>query len=203
MPFVLPYKKSFLYILLLWTPYIIIYQVTCRYHLFAVHTLPMAWIDRVIPFWPFMIPVYISYLAYVFFGLYRLNSPEAFTTAFILSYFQTLVSALFFIFFPVYYPEASFEGTGVPWQSIASVWVWFDEPFNCFPSLHTANVLLAIHINMSKKHRIFFLVWGCAVITSTVLCKRHYILDVAGGMAVYLVSIQLARKIGLCLKDSE
>lgn len=203
MTFLLPHKKNIFYILLLWTPYICIYQITNRCHFFPVHALPMTRMDQAVPFLPFMIPVYISYLFYVFWSIYRVKTPRAFTDIFILSHFQTCISALFFIFFPVYYPEASFKGTGIPWEPVAAFWAWFDEPFNCFPSLHTANTLLAMHFNRYKKFRAFHLIWGGLIIASTVLCKRHYLVDIAGGTGVYLLTIYVARHADISLKDKK
>jgi len=196
----IPFRKNIGYIILLWIPYIILYQMTNRFHIFEPKYLAFSWLDNTIPFLPFMIPVYISYLVYVFLTIYRSRNQEEFTSIFILSYFQVIISALFFIFFPVYYPEASFEGTGKIWETISSVWTWFDEPFNCLPSLHTSNTLLAMHFNYKKKHKIIFLCWGALIIMSTLLCKKHYVIDIAAGILLYLATVQLAGRLDLRFK---
>jgi membrane-associated phospholipid phosphatase len=51
-----------------------------------------------------------------------------------------------------------------------------------------SNSLLFLHVNWRRPHRGAFMLASLAVIASTVLVKQHYVVDVAGGALVYLVS---------------
>ena len=55
-------QKHFLNDALLWTPWLLIYILTNRYHFTDPVELKITWLDRIIPFVPFMVPVYLSYL---------------------------------------------------------------------------------------------------------------------------------------------
>ncbi|MDY6831744.1 MAG: hypothetical protein SWC96_07845, partial [Thermodesulfobacteriota bacterium] len=56
-------RNNIFYYLLLWAPYIAVYQVTNRFHIIEPRYLEFSVIDRLIPFLHWMVPVYVSYLA--------------------------------------------------------------------------------------------------------------------------------------------
>ena len=183
-------QRHFISYYFIWAPYILIYQVTNRFPLFSPREFELTWLDNFLPFTAFLIPVYVSYLIYAFVAVARAKDDWELNDLFFMTHFQLLVCVLFFIFFPVsfprheYYTQASLTGV------FMDFWLWFDAPNNCFPSLHTANCALAIHSSLGKPHQWFYCLWGVLIITSTVLCKQHYAVDVAAGIGVYLASVK-------------
>ena len=139
-------KNNLFYYLLLWAPYIAVYQVTNRFHIIEPRYLEFSVIDNLIPFLHWMVPVYVSYLAYVFFFIYRCKDDQDLTRIFLLSHFQLVFCAVFFVFFPVAFPVDLFYGQHNGMDFFAAFWRWFDAPANCFPSLHAANSLLVIYL---------------------------------------------------------
>ena len=186
-------RNNILYYLLLWTPYIAIYQFTNRFHIIEPRYLALSPLDKALPFVPWMVPVYVSYLVYVFIFIYHCDDDRDLTRIFILSYFQVLISALFFIFFPVAFPVEMFYSQTEATDIFSRFWLWFDEPANCFPSLHAANSMLVIYLSQRKKpiFRIGMSIWGALVIAATLLCKQHYIIDISSGFGIFVFTILL------------
>jgi membrane-associated phospholipid phosphatase len=177
-----------------WTPYIALYQLTNRCPLRTPVELPFTALDRVIPFVPELLPVYVSYLAlFLWTGMRSENDREA-NRLFYCTYFQLLLSAAFFVAYPVRMPRELFYGAeSFGWAD--TFWRWFDGPHNCFPSLHTSNALLFLELNWSRPRRGLHAAASVAVIGSTVFVKQHYVVDVVGGVAVYLVTRALSARV--------
>ncbi len=193
-PFLLKKRNSLLYYLLLWAPYITVYQVTNRFHIIKPAFLSFSFIDRAIPFVPWLVPVYVSYLAYVFFFIYTCENDHELSVIFLLSYFQLVVCSVFFLFLPVAFPVDLFYGQTGATGIFGKFWLWFDAPSNCFPSLHAANSLLAVYLGLKRRSktvvwRSVMTVWGLLVVISTLFCKQHYAVDIAAGMAVFLLTV--------------
>ena len=182
-------QRCFLCYYVLWAPYIFTYQITNRIPLFEPAGLELSWLDRALPFTPFLLPVYVSYLVYAFIVVSRSKDDWELNELFYITHFQLIVCALFFIFFPVSFPRHEYYADGALTGVFLKFWLWFDAPNNCFPSLHTANSALAIHYSLGKPHQWIFAAWGALIICSTVLCKQHYAVDVAAGLGVYVASI--------------
>ena len=96
---------------------------------------------------------------------------------------QYLVGGLFFLTMPSRIVPPIPVGTS-PADKILSGLQELDGGFNIFPSMHVANVVLVIACLWVEQSRWkwIYLAWGCSIIVSTVLVKRHYILDIPGGV---------------------
>lgn len=186
-------QKHFLTYYIIWAPYILIYVLTNRFPILEPKQLPLTWLDQQIPFLPFMIPIYVSYLVYAFVVIARSREDREVNEIFYITHVQLLISLLFFITYPVTFPRESYYDGDAVTQLFYRFWLWFDAPNNCFPSLHTANCSLAIHYSLNKPHRILFVGWGLLIIIGTLVCKQHYIVDVLGGFVVYWLSVRIAR----------
>ncbi len=184
-------QKYFLGYYVLWAPYILTYQLTNRLPVFDPASFELSWLDRVAPFMPLLLPIYVSYLVYAFVVVARSKDDWELNELFYITHFQLIVCAAFFILFPVTFPRHEFYADGALTGAFMKFWIWFDAPNNCFPSLHTANSALAIHYSIGKPYQWVFAAWGALIICSTVLCKQHYAVDVAAGLAVYLASIKM------------
>lgn len=187
-------RNNLFYYLLLWTPYIAIYQITNRFHIIEPKYLSFSMLDRAIPFVPWMVPVYVSYLVYVFFFIYHCEDDRDLTRIFMLSYFQVLFCALFFVFFPVAFPVDQFYSQMKATDVFSRFWLWFDEPANCFPSLHAANSFLVIYLSQKKTPlmRVGMTAWGGLVVLSTLFSKQHYVIDISAGFGVFVFTLLIA-----------
>ncbi len=182
--------RCFLVYYLYWVPYTLVYEATNRFLLFPPTQLEFTWLDANLPFVSFLVPVYVSYLLFGCLILANSKDNQELNDLFYLTHFQLLVCALFFVFFPVSFPRHEYYAGSAFTKVFLDFWLWFDAPNNCFPSLHTANCALAIHYSLGKKWQWLFCFWGGMIIVSTVLCKQHYIVDLAAGLCVYLLSIR-------------
>lgn len=192
-PFIVRKQRYFLSYYLIWAPYILTYVLTNRFPLFEPVRLPLTAFDRAIPFLPFMIPIYVSYLVYAFIVIARSRDDRQVTEIFWITHIQLAISLCFFVFYPVTYPRDDFYYGGPVASIFNQFWIWFDAPNNCFPSLHTANCCLAIHYSWDKEKRLLYSAWGLLIIVGTLTCKQHYVVDILAGIVVYGLSIALAR----------
>lgn len=182
-------KNSIFYYLTLWTPYILIYQLTNRFHFFEPRYLDFTKIDLAIPFIPEMIFIYVSYLFYVFYFIYTCKNSNELKLIFFLSYFQVIVSAFFFIFFPVRFPVEQFYSENQYASLFYSFWQWFDEPANSIPSLHAANSMLVIYLSLKREKNFLMPLWGILIIISTLTCKQHYFADIIAAGILFTATI--------------
>jgi len=193
-------QKHFVNDTLMWTPWLLVYILTNRYHVGDPVQLKITWLDRIIPFVPFMIPVYLSYLVGAFVFIACLRDEKELNEIFFLSYIQLLISVPFFIFYPVFYPKDVFYNANTVTSAFNQIWLWFDAGNNCFPSLHTANSMLGIFysLNFPLHIRCVIIPWGLLIILSALVCKQHYVIDVAGGLIVCWLSIKIGKHFNLC-----
>lgn len=190
--FLKPKKQPFfLNYYLIWTPFVLVYQLTNRFHFIDLRELPMTGLDRAIPFLPWMIPVYISYLVYTFLVISRSLDDQEVKEIFILTHIQLGLAALFFIFFPVTFPRDLFYYSDPVTSAFNEFWLWFDDPANCFPSLHAILCMTAIKHSLKKPRPWLYVSWGLMIIVSTLTCKQHYIADIIAAAILYFLSLKL------------
>jgi membrane-associated phospholipid phosphatase len=163
------------------------YLFLSRHALFAVHTLPMTWLDRWAGFHPQVWAwVYESNFLLVGAVPWLIVSREElrrYTAGFAL---LSGVSFVVFALFPVASPRpASLE---------ASPFLIFitrvDGPLNAFPSLHAGTLVYALAGarrlgggRLNSWIAIPLLVWTALILFATLATKQHYALDLlAGGL---------------------
>jgi membrane-associated phospholipid phosphatase len=190
--FLTPKKQPFfLNYYLIWTPFILVYQVTNRFHFIEVRQLPMTWLDNAIPFIPWTIPVYISYLVYTFLVISRSRDDNEVREIFILTHIQLGLAVFFFVFTPVSFPRDQFYYTNPVTSTFNEFWLWFDAPANCFPSLHAILCMTGVRYSLKKPYKWLYVSWGILIIISTLTCKQHYIVDIAAAAVLFPVSLKL------------
>lgn len=183
-----------------WAPFIVTYQATNRWLLFSPIELPFTWLDRLVPFVPALLPLYVAYLPFYWLTVWRSENDRELNRIFYAAYFQLLLSVPFFLLVPVRMPRELFY---VQEYGMADAfWRWFDAPNNCFPSLHVSNCLLLAQFNAKRRYAWIFVTVSLAIIASTVLVKQHYVVDIAAGGAVYLASRRLLRGLEITGVDS-
>lgn len=152
------------------------------------------WIDDWIPLVPiFSIPyiLYIPFLAitlgyFVFFTeLY-----QAITISFI---FCIGIASIIYFFYQTTVPRP--EITGIDFSSQLLRYIYSkDQPYNCFPSLHTALSVLSflywIQVFPSVKWSMGAFV--LSIIFSTMALKQHYIPDAISGLILALASFYVS-----------
>lgn len=110
--------------------------------------------------------------------------------------FGILISGCIFVIVPATtaYPRPDPATLGI-WAGWFEVACAVNLSYNAFPSLHvmlSAVMADALGRGKSVSARVFFTGWAIAVMASTVLAQQHHVIDVAGGLVVFLVSRSLA-----------
>src|SRR4051812_47880502 len=167
------------------------YTIPNHFHLFTPQYLTLTEFDRSVPFSPWTVFVYTS--EYFFFAFaYFAFKDELNRNRYIWSYFGVLfVGAMIFIFFPTTYPRADFPLpadvnpiTAVVFNALRG----FDDPSNCFPSMHVTCCYITAFAFLPKAESRFnfwfFFIWSTLISASTLPTKQHYIADVVGGLVL-------------------
>ncbi|HYD47850.1 MAG TPA: phosphatase PAP2 family protein, partial [Terriglobales bacterium] len=173
--------------LVLWAPYIALYQISNRLLLFEPRQLPLSTLDNAIPFVPELLPLYVAYIPFFWWTLARSETDEAANQAFYATYFQMLMCLPLFVFMPVRMPRELFYGADA-YGLADAFWRWFDAPHNCLPSLHAANGLLLAQLNWRRRARWVHTFFAVAIVASALLVKQHYVVDIVAGGCVYLLA---------------
>lgn len=162
------------------------YHFTNHHPVFTPRELPMLAIDRVIPFIPWTVLIYVS--EYIFFTVvYIVCKDMKNLNKYLYSFFCTQAfSCLIFFFWPTVFPRGLFPVPSDVHPVIGSVWTWLrenDAATNCFPSLHVSTVYLSTYIFRDEQREKFpfFLIWGTLIAFSTLPTKQHYFVDILAG----------------------
>lgn len=171
----------------IWAPFIALYQIASRWPLREPMELPFLWVDRLVPFVPQLLPLYIAYLPFFWWTVTRSENDREANRVFYATHLQLALSLPFFLLLPVQMPPNLFYSPETyGWAD--TFWRWFDGPNACFPSLHASNCLLLIQLNWNRRQRTLHTIFGVGIIASTVLVKQHYVVDLLGGVTVYLAA---------------
>ena len=185
-PIIRRYEWSLVY-LLVWLPYIAIYQLLNRFPVREPIELSFTWADTVVPFTPSLLPLYVGYLPFYFWTVARAENDREANRVFYGTHLQLLLSVPVFLLFPVRMPRELFYGAELyGWADV--FWRWFDAPNNCLPSLHASNCMLLMQLNWRRPGRLPATALALAIIASTVFVKQHYVVDVIAGGGVYVVA---------------
>jgi membrane-associated phospholipid phosphatase len=167
---------------------VVVYLPANHFHFFTPELLPLLWIDRAIPFFPYSVWIYIS--EYIFFITVYLTCRDLKNLN---KYFYSFVvlqsvSVVIFWVWPTTYPRELFElsANDLDWVTfnVFTQLRQLDTPANCCPSLHVSSVYLSsfIFLDDQRKKFPFFFSWGTAIALSTLTTKQHYLVDVVSGL---------------------
>ncbi len=186
-PAVLRLRTGWLWPLIAWTPYIAIYQLVNRFPLFEPRELTLGVLDRLAPFLPVLLPVYVAYLPLYWWTVLRSENEERLNRLFYVTHLQLAISVVFFVLYPVSMPrDLYYQAATYNWADV--FWRWFDAPNNCFPSLHASNCATFIWFNWRRPWPVPHTIAALAIIASAVLVKQHYVIDIVAGLGVFVVS---------------
>lgn len=153
-------------------------------------------LDYIIPFVPEMVWIYMTtYIVIPLVGLIIKDKRDLYRL--VIAIFLTwLFTYPVFYFFPAVYPRPEFDIINLS-TKILKINYMHDVSNNTFPSLHVSLsfVVAFAMIHISKKNRIFWLVWGTLISLSTVMVKKHFILDSLGGVIIAQISYLLTFKL--------
>ena len=165
---------------------VILYLTSNHFHLSSPQLLPLSWVDKVVPFLPNTVWIYLS--EYAFFVVVYLSCNDIINLN---KYFYSflalqLVSVLIFWMLPTTYPRDQFPLTSDLDALTYGVFYLLrkmDTPANCCPSLHVSSVYLStfLFLDEQRKKFLFFFIWGTAISLSTLTTKQHYLVDVFSG----------------------
>lgn len=152
-------------------------------------------LDDAIPVVPMFVIPYVSLNPYVYVTLAALLllRTRIFQSAGLAMLGTWLVSYLFYYFLQSEMIRPVLAGTDAFTRMIQAVYAG-DNPYNCFPSLHTSmSTLMAVHWwRVDRRAGIAASVWTALIVASTVFIKQHYVADVAAGLALAFGAAWLA-----------
>jgi membrane-associated phospholipid phosphatase len=144
-------------------------------------------IDTALPVVPIFVVPYVSlnpfvYATLVIFLLFR---TKVFQSACLSVITVMMISYAFYFFAQSEVIRPVLLGTDLFTRMIRDVYAG-DNPFNCFPSLHTSvSTILAVHwLRVNRPLGIAASIWTVLIVASTVLIKQHYIADLIFGLAL-------------------
>jgi len=148
--------------------------------------------DNLLPFVPEMVYVYMSFYAVIILSVFTVKTENDFYRM-ITSIMATLIFTYpFFYFFPAYYPPVHFETNNFTTKFLQ--WCFeADVPNNTFPSLHVGiSFTIAFGImHLRKKVGWLYLIWAIAVALSTVMIRKHFVIDAFGGIIIATLSYKI------------
>lgn len=148
-------------------------------------------VDKAIPFMPEFVWIYQSLLPVIAVTMVLLvKSKRLFFNTFWACLATTFIIHMVWISFPSFYPRPELISEG-----LSEVLVQFsydiDNSSNTFPSGHVAFAwIMFLGVRRSQKAKEvqglarLYLLWAIGVSLSTLAIKMHYVVDVAGGIAV-------------------
>ena len=156
-------------------------------------------IDHFLPFIPGMVWVYIStYFLILLAGIIIKKDKDLYCL--VEGIFYTwILTYPFFYFFPAIYPRPSFEVVDFTTKILKYNYL-YDVSNNTFPSLHVSlSFVIAFSMLRIRKNnrKILWIFWAVLVAISTVLVKKHFVIDALGGAIIAYASYFLSFKLKL------
>lgn len=158
--------------------------------------------DRAVPFMPqWWILIYIlSYPFWVIsYALTSKNNTKEFWYRFAFADMSArVVCGVIFVVLPTTNIRPEITGNGLMELAMDFIYL-MDAPYNLFPSIHClASMMCYLGIrkceSIPKWYRMLTLIFVILIFASTQFTKQHYIVDVAGGIAVALICFAISMR---------
>jgi membrane-associated phospholipid phosphatase len=161
------------------------YELLGRHAFFPLCAVPMTWLDRLIPFepqpWGW---VYLSQFSFTSVIPWLLTTREGIRRYAVGFAVMMVISFTIYLFLPTIAPWPVDVGSTRSMYIITT----FSGPMNAMPSLHAAFLVymgaLAWRMSgcaMPSWGTAVAIVWGGAILYSTIATRQHYALDLAAG----------------------
>lgn len=149
-------------------------------------------LDRLFPFVPGFVYLYVSFYLVIVISVFFLRTEESFDRIIAAIIGTLLFTYPLFYFFPANYPVPSFETNTFTTQFLK--WCFAsDVPNNTFPSLHVSlSFTMAFGIkHYRKKLGTFYLIWAIGIALSTLMIRKHFLIDSFSGIVMATFSYNL------------
>jgi len=167
--------------------------------------LPLTAFDRLIAFWPAVLPIYLSLWGYIALPvLLAKDKRELWSFSFGCAAMTALALVVFW-FMPTAIPNFTIDATpGTSLHFLKTV----DSAGNAFPSLHVSfSVFTCIVLARQLRDagapawlRLFNVAWAVAIVYSTMAVRQHVLIDVLGGLALGLALGFVSRERGVAMQ---
>jgi membrane-associated phospholipid phosphatase len=162
-----------------------------------VAQLSMTVVDRVVPFLPWTVFLYLSDYLLIFVSFLLCRS-KAGAIRFLATQLSVIAFAtLMHWAVPIAFPRELYPlppGLAALPALAMDLLRGFDAATSCMPSLHVAGAVLAALLIRRERPKAFpwLLTWAAVVAVSTLTTKQHYLLDVLAGVALAVVAVLVA-----------
>ena len=182
------------------------FQTSCYFFgqmSFGRAVLVDVWIDRITPFIPEFVFVYLFWFIMVPavpFVVY-LYDKEKFYRYMVTMAMSAVMGFFIFTFYPITIPRYGGAIRGIA-NPVLSFVYWFDKPASCMPSFHVGTCIMFVLATMFNKkipkwfyYTVFIL--SVLVILSTLFIKQHIVYDAAAALITVGISWFIAKKFKL------
>jgi len=162
-----------------------LYVLTQNFHLGSALVVPVTGVDRAIPFLPKTAFVYATQWILAIAPFVLISDDRTKVVTFGRYLMASLLAAAIFVVAPTTVPRSSLPDTGASADLLRAIYS-FDQPLNCFPSLHVCFSFLAAAAFKDKGKLVRAGIWTWAVLVSvsTLTTKQHVLLDAVAGLAL-------------------
>lgn len=176
------------------TVFFFAYFTLLRFPLFGVTLMPATRLDQLIPYHPSALPIYFSLWFYVSLAPALLRSRVQLLFHAKVAGLMAIAGLTVFFFWPTAAPTmaglSEADAAGLAWLKQV------DSAGNACPSLHVAFAVFSglwLHrtlgeIGLPTVVRVLNLVWGGAIVYSTLATKQHVVVDVLAGVVLGLIA---------------
>lgn len=178
-----PLKLILLLTLNLWVygPYLFLQH----YDFFPIATMPLTFLDRLIPFWPWTVWIYLSIYLLMPAGPFLMDNRQQLLRYAIGIMLIGLIADAIFLFWPTSCPRPDVAGANAAYGALITI----DNPLHAFPSLHAAFAVYSAMCGMkvlsdvsnSRLLSAALWIWATLILLATLTTKQHVIADIVAG----------------------
>jgi len=185
------YIRRILVVVLVYLVHTLLYEYVGTHHVNSNYNL-LTDLDKLFPFVPGMIYFYMSFYIVIVISVLFIQTEEHFNRIFTSIIGTLLFTYPIFYFFPAYYPVPSFETNTFTTKFLK--WCFdADVPNNTFPSLHVSlSFTIAFAIKHYRKNLgVVYIIWAIGIALSTIMVRKHFLIDTFSGIVVAAFSYDL------------
>lgn len=149
-------------------------------------------VDDMVPLIPVFIIPYVGYF-FVVFGSVVVLWETPYISRFLISYIVSYVFAgIFWYLLPNGVARPKIPDNDV-FSRLTKFIYKYDDDTNGFPSAHVFSTLICSHFLAIAFPESAAFIWGGATVValSTIFVKQHYVIDIVGGLIVFVLSVAI------------